>query len=101
MPFDQHYLLAAIAHRFVYVGSAQDDEWADPQSEFLSCMAAKPVYKLLGLRGLVSEDAFPQPGTTLHKGEIGYHLRKGTHYLSRCDWQCYMEYLKEHAAILI
>ena len=95
MPFDQHFLLSAIAPRFVYVSSAQEDEWADAQSEFLSCVATKKVYELLGLRGFVTQDEFPKPGTKLHEGEIGYHLREGTHFLSRYDWQCFMEYMKK------
>jgi pimeloyl-ACP methyl ester carboxylesterase len=95
MPFDQHFLLAAIAPRLVYVCSAEDDEWADPQSEFLSCAAAQKVYELFGLKGLMTRDELPQPGTCLHEGEIGYHIRKGAHFLSRYDWQCFMEYMKK------
>jgi hypothetical protein len=94
MPFDQHFLLAAIAPRFVYVSSAQQDEWADPESEFLSCLAASGAYELFGLKGLVTEQLSPQLGVKLHQGHIGYHLRAGTHYLSRYDWQQFMEYMR-------
>jgi hypothetical protein len=96
LPFDQHFLLSAIAPRVAYVSSAQEDDWADPQSEFLSCIAANTVYELLGLRGLVTQDEYPKPGTVLHEGRIGYHLREGTHYLSRYDWQRFMEYMKAY-----
>jgi len=54
LPFDQHFLVAAIAPRKVYVASAIEDEWADPVSEFMSCYAASEVYEKLGLKGLVS-----------------------------------------------
>lgn len=94
LPFDQHFLLSAIAPRFVYVSSAQDDNWADPQSEFLSCVASSTVYGLFGLKGLVTLDEYPKPGTVLHKGRLGYHMREGTHFLSRYDWQRFMEYIK-------
>lgn len=96
MPFDQHFLLAAVAPRPVYVSSAMEDEWADPISEFLACAAADRVYGLSGLKGLGTPDEFPQPGTVLHEGKIGYHLREGTHFLSRFDWQCFMKYMEKH-----
>lgn len=97
-PFDQHFLLSAIAPRFIYVSSAEEDEWADSESEFLSCLAASRVFDLFGLKGLVTQDQLPQVGTKLHQGRIGYHLRKGTHYLSRYDWQCFMEYMRKAGA---
>ena len=96
MPFDQHFLLAAVAPRYVYVSSAEEDEWADPESEFLSCFAVKDVYQLFGLRGLVTPDKMPKPGTVLHEGKVGYHLRRGTHFFSRYDWQRFMEFVKAH-----
>jgi hypothetical protein len=94
MPFDQHFLISAIAPRYVYVSSAIGDEWADPESEFLSCVAASDVYELFGVKGLVTEDRLPEVGTKLHEGRIGYHLRGGTHYLSRYDWQGFMEFMR-------
>ena len=30
---------------------------------------------------------------TFHDGSICYHLRKGTHYLSRHDWNLYIDVL--------
>ena len=36
LPFDQHYLIASIAPRYVLIGSASEDAWCDPVSEFLS-----------------------------------------------------------------
>lgn len=96
MPFDQHQLLALLAPRPVYVASASEDNWADPYSEFLACVAASEAYKLLGKTGFVHEDRFIEPGEFLHEGDIGYHLRKGTHFLSRYDWQMYMRFMDSH-----
>ena len=79
--------------RKVYVASAAEDLWADPVSEFLSCAAASEVYEKLGLKGLVCPDRLPEAGEHFHEGNIGYHLRKGTHYLSREDWNLFMDYL--------
>lgn len=85
MPFDQHYLLAAIPGK-VMVGSAQEDLWADPVSEFLCCVAA----------GMVSPDRLPEPGDAFLSGKIGYHLRTGTHFFSRTDWLRLIEFIKQH-----
>ncbi len=96
--FDQHYLVASIAPRHVYVGSASADDWADPDSQFLSCAAASKAYEAAGLRGLVrgKSDDFPKVGDFFHDGMIGYHLRYGCHFLSRNDWQMYMKYMNAH-----
>ena len=94
--FDQHFLLASIAPRNVYVASADMDSWADPTSEFLSAAAASEVYEKLGLTGLVHNDAIPEGGEYFHKGRVGYHKRPGMHFLSRYDWNRYMDYIKLH-----
>lgn len=86
MPFDQHYLIASIAPRYVCVGSAVEDIWADPVSEMLGCVAASPAYEQCGAKGFVYEDKLPEVGDMFFDGPIGYHLRAGTHYFSREDW---------------
>ena len=96
MPFDQHQLLALMAPRLVYVASASEDKWADPKSEFLACVAASDAFKLLGKKGLVHEGRTIEPGEFLHEGDIGYHLRPGTHFLSRYDWQMFMRFMDRH-----
>lgn len=96
LPFDQHFLLALAAPRHLYVSSAAEDDWADPKSEFLSCVAAGEAYAFLGEKGLVHHGSFPKPGEYFHDGRIGYHLRCGTHYLSRDDWKMIMDYRDRH-----
>ena len=96
MPFDQHFLLAAIAPRRVYVASAENDLWADPESEYLSCFAASEVYEKMGMKGFVCEERFPKAYERFHEGDIGYHVRTGDHYMSREDWNSVIDYLSKH-----
>ncbi|MBR4304441.1 MAG: hypothetical protein IKT81_03845 [Clostridia bacterium] len=91
MPFDQHWLIGCIAPRYAYVCSAEEDLWADPVSEHLACYAAGAVY---GEGGFVTPDRAPQVGDIFHGGRIGYHLRRGMHFLSREDWLNYMRFLE-------
>ena len=86
LPVDSHFLLSMIAPRPLYICSAKDDDWSDPKSEFLGAYATSKTYDLLGMSGLVTEDEYPLPGSCLHDGTIGYHLRYGTHGINRDDW---------------
>ena len=92
MPFDQHFLLASIAPRCALVGSATLDEWADPRSEYLCCVAAKPAFA----GDFAHPDRMPGSDECFLQGTLGYHLREGTHYFSRQDWLRLMEFVKKH-----
>ena len=95
LPVDQHELIALMAPRRVYVASATEDAWADPNNEFKSCVLASPVFKLFGLTGIESE-RMPSPDTPLQNGSIGYHLRTGKHDLTEYDWKCFMDFADRH-----
>ena len=77
------------------VGSAEEDIWADPDAEYLSCRAASEAWERLGLPGLIAPDRLPKAGDAFRQGSIGYHLRSGAHYFSREDWNRYMDFLDE------
>lgn len=96
LPFDQHFLLSLVFPRRLYVASAEKDAWADPRSEFLACVEAGKVYEAFGSVGLVHSGQWPAADAWLHGGNIGYHMRGGTHYLSRYDWNCFMRFMTEH-----
>lgn len=82
MPFDQHYLIAAIAPRKVLIGSASLDGWADPAKEYLACLAASPAFE----KGFVCPDRLPGEDDFFSEGDIAYQIRPGLHYFSRTDW---------------
>ena len=96
MPFDQHFLVAAIAPRCVCAGTAEEDTWADPNKQYLSYVAADEVYKLFGKKGFLHPDRLPEAGDIFQEGTVGFHLRSGKHFHSRYDWQRYMEVMKKH-----
>jgi hypothetical protein len=99
LPCDQHTLLALTAPRPLYIASAVDDWWADPRGEFLAAVAAEPVWKLFGRRGLVTEglagDDWPQPDTPVGD-TIGYHIRSGSHDLLPYDWERFADHADRH-----
>ncbi|HZG58255.1 acetylxylan esterase [Paenibacillus sp.] len=98
LPVDQHFLLASIAPRHLYVTSATEDEWADPASEFASLLAAEPVFRLFGkpglgaVRGDGTSDDLPAPNAPIHSDGLAYHLRRGEHDLTPYDWERFMDY---------
>lgn len=93
LPIDQHMLLALVAPRPLYLASASEDLWADPESEFDSAVLASEVYEHLGLRGLDRKKPL-EPGQHTHKGQIGYHVRKGRHAITKQDWMLFCDFLE-------
>lgn len=93
LPVDQHQLIALMAPRLVYVASASQDAWADPEGEFLSCVHAGPVYELFGLAGVGTAE-LPEVEKPLHTGHIGHHVRKGKHDLTEYDWDRFMDFVE-------
>jgi hypothetical protein len=91
LPVDQHMLLSLMAPRAVYVGSADEDLWADPRGEFLSLAHASPVFALWG-DPPIAADAMPPVSQPLIVGRRGYHVRPGTHNLTPYDWDRFADF---------
>lgn len=50
--------LALIAPRLLYLASAAEDLWADPDSEFASALAADEAYRAMNVEGLARKRPF-------------------------------------------
>lgn len=90
MPIDQQHLLACIAPRALYVASATDDYWCDPEGEFMSLLQACEIYKLFGAKNT------PTPADlkvqTPFIGDVGHHIRIGNHNILLYDWLQYIKF---------
>ena len=95
LPFDQHFLLAAIAPRLLYITSGTRDDYADPQGEYLAARAASKAWTLFGSKGL-PDTGFPQPGRLIGHA-VGYHLQEGGHdCISQETWNVLLEFAEKH-----
>lgn len=90
LPFDQHYVLALIAPRPVYLATAQDDVQADPEGEFETAKASNAVYKFLGTKGF-PYITFPALNEPLYS-QIGFHIRPGGHDVKNFDWKQFLNF---------
>ena len=90
LPVDQHILLALLAPRPLYVASAEEDRWSDPNGEFLGAKAAEPVYALYGKQGL-GANSLPSVNTSVGS-TISYHIRTGIHDVTAFDWWQYLQF---------
>ena len=94
MPFDQHYLMASVAPRKVFIVAASEDDWADTDAQYLCAEAASEAYKELGLIGLNPAKKPLEVGEKNVGGEIAFFIREGVHFFSREDWAFYLECLR-------
>lgn len=97
LPVDWHELVALIAPRPVYIATAEEDYWGDPQGSFLSGLHAAPVYRLFGKNGYGTE-AMP-PTETAIGDYIGYHNRKGGHGVTDYDWDRWLDFADRHLGV--
>lgn len=94
LPVDAHELIALNAPRPVYITGAEDDKWADPKGEFLACVAAGPVYKVLGASDLGTSQ-MPGLNQPIMK-TLAYHYRTGKHAVTDYDWEQFLKFADMH-----
>lgn len=94
--FDQHYLLAANAPRFVLVGSCDLDFWADPESQQLCCLAASEMWEREGLKGIEDTEDYLGSRECMLDGRVGYFKIHSMHFFSRHCWKRCNEFIEKH-----
>jgi hypothetical protein len=93
-PVDAHMLIALIAPRPVLLQTGDTDLWSDPKGEFLAAVAAGGVYRLLGRKGL-GTDQMPASGETIMH-TLGYYMHAGGHGTVPSDWDQFVKFLQLH-----
>lgn len=98
LPVDQNLLLAAIAPRKLYVASAWDDLWADPQGAFNSLRSAQGAFALYYGEDILpdSMETYPPIGQGFACPAVGAHLRAGGHDVLPEDWRFYLNYMDQY-----
>jgi len=94
LPVDSHELIALIAPRPVYITGAEDDRWGDPRGEFIACVAAGQVYRLLGGQDLGTDQMPPLNQPIMHT--IAFHIREGKHAVTAFDWDQFLAFADMH-----
>ncbi|MCF3651657.1 glycosyl hydrolase [Synoicihabitans lomoniglobus] len=93
-PVDGHLLVSLIAPRPLLLQTGDTDRWSDPEGEWLSLLAARPVYELLGQSGPAT-DAFPTTGI-LVGDTLAYTMHTGGHGTVPGDWDRFIPFLVRH-----
>ncbi len=76
LPFDQHFLKAAVAPRWLLTTKALGDLWANPSGTWVTHDAARQVYRFLGV-----------------EERIGIWYREGGHAHGRADWEALLDFM--------
>ena len=79
LPVDAHMLVASIAPRPLLLQTGDKDFWSDPKGEFLSAVAAGPVYTLLGKEALGTDQMPPGRHADLPHARLRDARRRARH----------------------
>jgi hypothetical protein len=87
-------LVSLMAPRPLLLQTGDTDDWSDPRGEFLAAVAAEPVYKLLGKKGLGTQE-MPAAGQAI-LNDLGYYMHSGGHGALPGDYKVFIEFMKKH-----
>jgi hypothetical protein len=92
LPFDAHTVMALAAPRplFVSAGNFDADGWVDPRGSFVAAQAATPIYRLLGVRGLVGGD-YPAINELRAGGRIAFRQHDDGHSVAP-NWPAFLDF---------
>ena len=88
LPVDSHELIALCAPRLVFISYGIPEEgdahWLDHRGSYMAAVAAQPVYRLLGAKGLGVPDDYmhaqmPDPTVGLLDGHLAWRQHTGGH----------------------
>lgn len=88
IPVDAHQLIALCAPRLTFISygipERGDARWLDQQGSFMACVAAGPVFRLLGAKDLGTSDDYqsermPAVNTGLLEGQLAWRQHDGGH----------------------
>ncbi|HEY4335923.1 MAG TPA: sialate O-acetylesterase [Puia sp.] len=88
LPVDAHELIALCAPRLTFISygvpEQGDAKWLDHQGSYMATVAAQPVFRLLGAKGLGVSDDFqtekmPPVNTGLLEGQLAWRQHDGGH----------------------
>jgi hypothetical protein len=88
LPVDSHELIAMCAPRLTFVSygvpERGDAKWLDHQGSFMAAIAAQPVFRLLGAKGLGRSDDYktekmPDVNVSLMDGQLAWRQHDGGH----------------------
>lgn len=94
-PVDAHMLVALMAPRPLLLQTGDTDHWSDPKGEFLSAVAAGPVYQLFNKKG-PGTDVMPKAGDQNLLNDLGYYMHAGGHGTIPSDWGVFISYMKKY-----
>jgi hypothetical protein len=94
LPIDQHELIALVAPRPAFITGGTQDLWSDPSGEFKACVAAGPVYRLLGKKDL-GVTRMPAPDEGLMAGDLAFRMHAGGH-TDALDWPVFLDFAKRY-----